>query len=431
VKHHYILKLRNILEEKPAIPYWVDFINDKSIQRDSLIPEFDQLMRKFAMQFWVTKEYKLEKHQPTLEEIEHGLERTYRIILQKDYEIPDDLVQRIRLIPLVEDVRSLDVAQVDVPISKSFTRSPTQVRPQDLIRLNVARQFTRGQPQIRIAVLDTGVNQSHPELQGTIASRADFVNLVGMDTSAFIGDFTGYDSDPEDTVGHGTHVCGIIAAKGLHMDEGIAPDCKLMPVRVLATMKQGNRGVGAGIVDNINTGIKWAVDNGANVINMSLGIKHSGGGLPHQDVIKYALSKNVTVVAASGNDGSPERYYPGALDGVIAVGAVDSEGKVAGFTSYGANIFVVAPGTNIYSSFAHGGYAHASGTSQASPFVASAVGLLKSYALERGITLTNTDVTYILKSTSDRVDTRLRNLKAGYGLVNLADAFRLITHLLN
>jgi len=431
VKHHFILKLHQALAEETPIPYWVDFINNKTLQRDSLAPEFDKLMAKYGIQFWLTKEYKLEKFQPTIEELEQGLDRTYRVILKKDYKLPSDIVARISVIPLVEEVRSLDMAEVDLPISQSMSRARLPLRPQEMIRLNFARQFTRGQPNISIAVLDTGVNLSHPELQGKISKRADFVSLQGMDTSAFIGDFTGYDQVPEDEVGHGTHVCGIIAAKGLHMDEGVAPDCKLMPVRVLATLKQGGRGVGAGIVDNINTGIKWAVDNGADIINMSLGIKHIGGGLPHQDVIKYALSKNVTVVAASGNDGSPERYYPGALDGVIAVGALDAEGNVAGFTSYGAHIFVVAPGTNIYSSFAHGGYAHASGTSQASPFVASSIGLLKSYALERGIKLKNSDVTYILKSTSDRVDTRLRNLKAGYGLINLADAFKLMTFLLN
>ena len=189
--------------------------------------------------------------------------------------------------------------------------------------------------------------------------------------------------------------------------------------------------VGAGIVDNINTGIKWAVDNGADVINMSLGIRHTGGGLPHEDVVRYALSKNVVVVAASGNDGTSERYYPGALPGVFAVGAVDSNGAVTNFTSYGANITVVAPGLNIYSSFAHNSYAVASGTSQASPFVAGSIALAKSYALEQGQKLTANEIHYLLKNTSDKVNSRLRDEHAGYGLLNLADAFKLLNHLLN
>ena len=277
-------------------------------------------------------------------------------------------------------------------------------------------------------MLDTGVNLSHPELQGRVVRRADFVDLAGLPTAGFIGDFRGYDQVPEDEVGHGTHVSGIIGGQGLQMDAGVAPRCSLMAVRVLASMKSDGKLVGAGIVDNINVGIKWAVDQGADVINMSLGIKHTGGGLPHADVIRYALAKDVAVVAASGNDGTAERYYPGALQGVIAVGAVDHSGQVASFTSYGANITVVAPGLQVYSAYSNGTYAHASGTSQASPFVAGAVALMKSYALERGRRLGNGEITAILKHTSDKVDSRLRNQHAGYGLINLADAFKLLTH---
>ena len=139
----------------------------------------------------------------------------------------------------------------------------------------------------------------------------------------------------------------------------------------------------------------------------------------------------MVVVAASGNDGTSERYYPGALPGVFAVGAVDSNGAVTNFTSYGANITVVAPGLNIYSSFAHNSYAVASGTSQASPFVAGSIALAKSYALEQGQKLTANEIHYLLKNTSDKVNSRLRDEHAGYGLLNLADAFKLLNHLLN
>ena len=170
------------------------------------------------------------------------------------------------------------------------------------------------------------------------------------------------------------------------------------------------------------------MDNGADVINMSLGIKHVGGGLPHADVIRYALSKNVTVVAASGNDGTNERYYPGALPGVCAVGAVDQSGAPASFTSYGANITALAPGVQIYSSYARNTYAVATGTSQASPFVCGMVALMKSYALRLGQRLTNNDIRDVIRHTSDKVDRRLRNQHAGYGLINMADAFKFLAH---
>ena len=432
MKTHVIAKMRQQLPDDSDMPDWMDFINDKSVVRDKLHPDFDRLMSDLGMKFWTTKEYKPAAFDWNADEIQHGLNRTYRVILQQDYALPDNLVERIKLIPAVEDARELQIAEAKLPQPQIATQTSIErQRVQDLIYLSYAQSLTKGIEQVKIAVLDTGVNLNHKELRGKIVKRADFVNLEGLDTSGFIGDFSGYDDVPEDEVGHGTHVSGIIAGRGIEMDEGVAPDCSIMAVRVLATMKQGTRLVGAGIVDNINTGIKWAVDNDADVINMSLGIKHAGGGLPHADVIRYALSKNVTVVAASGNDGTSERYYPGALPGVIAVGAVDNSGVVTRFTSYGANITVVAPGLNIYSSFANNSYAIASGTSQASPFVAGSIGLAKSYALENGKKLTNSEITHILKNTSDKVDSRLRNELAGYGLINLADAFKLLTHMLN
>ena len=429
MKHHVVAKLAQPLPDNERIPYWVDFIDDKSVVREQATPEIDALMRERGLRFWLTREYRLAEPVPSPEEIREGLNRTYRLILQEDYDVPADLAARIRLLPAVEDARDLDVAETRLPRPDLATQASLPFkRAADLIYLPVARMFGKGHPSVTVAVLDTGVDIGHAELQGKIGKRADFVNLTGLDTTPFVGDFTGYDDAPDDEVGHGTHVSGIIAGRGLQMEEGVAPDCRVMAVRVLATMRDGEQLVGAGIVDNINTGIKWAVDNGADVINMSLGIRHTGGGLPHQDVIRYALSKNVTVVAASGNDGTAERYYPGALQGVVAVGATDEQGEVAGFTSYGARISVVAPGSRIYSAFARHGYAFASGTSQAAPFVAGAVALMKAFAVQRGLALTNRAIATILKRTSDRVDRQRRSVRAGYGLLNLADAFRLLQY---
>jgi len=297
--------------------------------------------------------------------------------------------------------------------------------------LDFAQAMTRGRADVRVAVLDTGVNLAHPELRGKIVAQADFVDLAGLDTSSFVGDFLGADDDPEDELGHGTHVAGIIAGEGVAMDPGIVPQCRLMAVRVLATLQVGDTTQGAGIVDNINPAIKWAVDRGADVINMSLGIRHMGGGLPHEDVIRYALARGVTVVAASGNDGTDTKYYPGALPGVVAVGAVDDHGQVAPFSSYGARITVVAPGVNILSSFAHGRYAVASGTSQASPAVAGAVALLKSLARDHDARLGVDDIARILRETSDKPDARLRTVHAGYGVINMTDAVKSLLDSLN
>lgn len=430
MKHHFIVKLDKPLPDDLKIPDWVHFVNDKSVVRENLIPAVDRLMNELGVKFWVTREYHPSASDWSHEEKLHGLDRTYRLILQEDYQLPTNVIERIRLIPSVESARELEIGEVTLP-RHQLAEQASFGEPGDLIYLSYAKEFTRGTPDINVAILDTGVNLSHKELEGKIGKRYDFVHLEGIDTSDFIGDITGYDDVVEDDVGHGTHVSGIVAGRGLAMNEGVCPDCTLMAVRVLATMKSGSRLVGAGIIDNINVGIKWAVDNAADVINMSLGVKHTGGGLPHEDVIRYAISKGVTVIAASGNDGTAERYYPGALPGVIAVGATDNAGTVTNFTSYGANITVVAPGLNIYSSFAHNAYALASGTSQASPFVAGTVALMKSYAAQQGRRLSNEQIVYVLKATSDRVDSRMRNERAGYGLINLADAFKFLTQAMN
>jgi subtilisin family serine protease len=180
-------------------------------------------------------------------------------------------------------------------------------------------------------------------------------------------------------------------------------------------------------VDNINTGLKWAIDQGADVVNMSFGLPHEGGGLPHHEVVEYGLRRGVVMVAAAGNDGHEKLYYPGSLPGVIAVGATDPDDAVAAFSTYGPQVLVTAPGTEIYSSFPEGSYAFASGTSQASPFVAGAVALLQSVSLERtGRRLDLDAVRRLLVGTADRPDARFRRPRGGYGRLNVGDAVRLL-----
>ncbi|HCB07666.1 MAG TPA: peptidase S8 [Nocardioides bacterium] len=435
MKHHLVVKMRRRLPEPPRIPDWITFITDKSSVVTSVDAQVDAVLRAAGRLFWVTHEYA-----PALDgwaalEVHHGLDRTYRLVLQQGEDrLPDEVLLKLAAQPSVESAHQLEVGGADLPDNLPVavaTARGVDDGGRGLIGLDFARALSRGRRDVRVAVLDTGINLDHPELRGKIVAKADFVDLQGLDTSSFVGDFLGADDDPEDELGHGTHVAGIIAAEGVGMDPGIAPGCSLMAVRVLATLRSGGRDQGAGVVDNINPGIKFAADNDADVINMSLGIRHVGGGLPHEDVIRYALARGVTVVAASGNDGTDTKYYPGALPGVVAVGAVDGEGRVASFTSYGAQITVVAPGVNILSSFAHGRYAVASGTSQASPCVAGAVALLKSFARDNGVRLGPDDVLRILRETSDRPDRRLRSTHAGYGVLNMTDAFKWLMASLN
>lgn len=220
-----------------------------------------------------------------------------------------------------------------------------------------------------IAVLDTGVDLDHPDLQASLVEGYDFVSN---------------DSFPDDDNGHGTHVAGIaagIAGNGIGI-AGVASGAKIMPVKVLDASGYGDS-------LDIYLGILFAVRQGADVINLSLG--SSVPSLLLKEAIDYALAHDVVVVAASGNDYADVVGYPAAFDGVIAVGAVDwsyQEGFTrADFSNYGDKLDLVAPGVDIFSTVPpekdiydgkRDGYAMKQGTSMAAPFVAGMAALLRA-----------------------------------------------------
>ncbi|NEP86273.1 MAG: S8 family serine peptidase [Okeania sp. SIO2C2] len=429
MKQHIKLKLKQAISGV-RFPHWPNILNQKATAKTNLHPEIDLIFAKYQIPIWVTQEYSPSGDNWDAAELATGLNRIYRLILQRNQEIIPELIQELSSQSLVEEVQVGTIAQADLPEFLPTQMSVvTDRRSRDTIHLDDAQElFTQGNPEITVAILDTGVDLYHPEFKHTLLPGYDFVNIIDGG-SKFVGDYLGYDDDPEDEVGHGTHVAGIIAAKGEGMPMGVVPKCRILPVRVLGAMKRGNKRVGAGLVDNINSGIKWAIDQGANIINMSLGIQHTGGGLPHQEVVDYAQRRGVTIVAASGNDGQEQLYYPGALPYVIAVGAVDELGNMANFSTYGKQVDLVAPGTNIYSTYLNHDYAFSTGTSHASPFVAGAVAMLKSYALEKGGKhLSDSQVKYLLKHTADRIDSRFKHRKAGFGKLNLIDALRLLEY---
>ncbi len=427
MKPHLVMRLRRPLDA--AVPYWERFISDKTNVVESVDAHVDRIFRDAGLAFWVTAEYSLAHDDPDDDERLAGLDRTYRIILQDLRRVPAGIVDELRALPQVEWVRLGRVGRTAVPRCSHSQSSARGSRwAGDAIGLPYAHAITKGDPSISVAILDTGVDGEHPELVGRVRRSKDMVDFDGLDTTGFVGDLYEVDDVAPDEVGHGTHVSGIVAGAGKKMPTGVVPGCDVLAVRVLAALRQGESLVGAGLVDNINAGIKWAVDQGADVINMSLGIRHGGGGLPHADVVEYALRKGVTIVAASGNDGANNRYYPSALPGVIAVGAIDRSGQLAEYSSYGAPISVLAPGSEILSSYRDGGYAASSGTSQAAPFVSGACALLKSVALDQATELTDAQVKYILANSSDGLDRNRRNDRSGFGTINLTDAIKLLNY---
>jgi subtilisin family serine protease len=204
-----------------------------------------------------------------------------------------------------------------------------------------------------VAVLDTGINLAHPDLNTRVIKGRDF---------------TFSPNDYLDGHGHGTHVAGIIAAT-VNNDIGMAgacPNCKLLVGKVLSDG-------GYGGIYNVVQGIDWAVEEGAKIINLSLG----GGGvsLPLKDAILNARDNGVLVVAAAGNshtNNDRRPHYPSsyASDNILSVASVQNDDKLSSFSNYGfRSVDVAAPGTRILSTWLRNGYRYLDGTSMATPLV--------------------------------------------------------------
>lgn len=422
MKDHVRIVLRQALPLE-QLPHWQSLLADRRLEREHFMPDVDRVFQRHRLPFLATREYQPAGEGWSADEIASGMDRVYRLVLMRDGRVPQALIDDLQLIPAVEQVAPGSIGRMDLqPRSNAFSVR-TDRASRDAIYLDEGQAFSLGDPNITVAVLDTGIDLDHAELRHSLQEGFDFVHILDG-AEEFIGDYLEADAVADDEVGHGTHVAGIVAGRGSSMPRGVAPKCKVIPVRVLAAMEKQGRRMGAGLIENINAGVKYAVDQGADVINMSLGVKHEGGGLPHKEVIDYARRKGVTIVAASGNDGQQEMYYPGAFDSVIAVGAMDAEGNVADFSTYGDQVSFIAPGVDVYSTSLNNDYAFSTGTSHAAPFVTGAVALMKSYARKQGHRLTDTQVKHVLKHTSDKVDRNFKHRKAGYGRLNLADAMR-------
>lgn len=238
-----------------------------------------------------------------------------------------------------------------------------------------AWDVTRGDASITIAVIDTGIQLNHPDLDAKIVSGYDFVSN---------------DDTADDGNGHGTHVAGSAAAETNNDigGAGFCPDCRLMPVRVL-----GDRGSGS--LNDVAEGIIFAADNGAQIINLSLG---GGGATSLRNAIDYAWSKGAFVTCAAGNSGSDRVYYPAGYDNCVAVAATTSSDGRASFSNYGTWVDLAAPGASIYSAYVGSRYGNLSGTSMAAPHVAGLAGLLASQGLD------NNQIRERLCSTSDDIN---------------------------
>jgi subtilisin family serine protease len=218
-----------------------------------------------------------------------------------------------------------------------------------------AWQKTKGEG-IKVAVLDTGVDFNHRDLQQNIRATIDF---------------TGSRYGALDVNGHGTHVAGIIGAVDNQMGMiGVAPNVELYCAKVLSD-------TGSGSFDNIVKGIRWAMANNVDIINMSLGtgVKPSTNEL--HEAIKQAVNQGIVIIAATGNENSSV-CWPAAYDETIAVSAMNNKFEKAEFSNYGVANEIIAPGVDILSTYKNGTYAKLSGTSMATPIISGATALFIS-----------------------------------------------------
>ncbi|HZG55878.1 S8 family peptidase [Paenibacillus sp.] len=259
--------------------------------------------------------------------------------------------------------------------------------------------FSKGAEEVIVAVIDTGVTLGHPDLAGHLVEG---YNVVAPDRP------------PDDDVGHGTHVAGVVSAL-TDNGQGVAGMTwynKVMPVKVLDS-------TGMGSTYSVAEGIVWATDHGAKVINLSLGNYASAEFL--HDAIRYAYDRDVVLIAATGNDNTDQPGFPAAYPEVFAVSATNQAKERASFSNYGDYIDVVAPGENIASTYTENQYAALSGTSMASPHVAALAALIRSVNPE----LKNTEVYDVMRRSAVDLGPAGRDPYFGYGQIDVARALQL------
>lgn len=320
---------------------------------------------------------------------------------------PDGAIARLGSVPSVEFAFANHTYHIDGAPNDSLYAEQWSLQT---IGIEEAWGITTGDSNIFVAWVDTGVDPEHPDLAGAFAiNHPEDINnngrfdpwpasqringvsgdLDGIDQDANgytddvigydfvdevvpnVGDWSGRDPDPFDENGHGTNVGGVIGARRNNRIgiAGVAPNVRLLPLRAFDA--RGNAED-----DDVAAAIVYAVDLGARVVNLSFGDYFSSPLL--HDAIRYAWLQRVVVVASSGNEGVNDPHYPSSFPEVISVGATNRSDNVSVFSTYGSQLSLVAPGSEIVTTAPNNRYTTVGGTSFSSPIVAATAALLLS-----------------------------------------------------
>ena len=305
---------------------------------------------------------------------------------------PDRFMEEVSQCPGVKFVeRDIPVYALDVPAYVPDDRRYAEQWAPREIEAEYAWNIEQGENSVIIAVIDTGIDYTHPDMGNYIAGGYDWINN---------------DDDPMDDHGHGTHCAGIAAAVSNNA-LGVAgiSQSGIMAEKVLDSKGSGTSSITA-------AAIRHAADSGADVISMSLGAAEPSRIV--EEACRYAWEKGCILVAASGNGGANLINYPAAYDTVIAVGSVGKTGLRSPFSNYGANLELVAPGESILSTAPGNTYSLKSGTSMACPHVSGVAALV----LSRYPGMSNLEVRKRLADTADDLGSPGKDTRYGYGLVN-------------
>lgn len=321
-------------------------------------------------------------------------------ILSEEEEVEIELLHEFETIPVLSvelSPEDVDALELDPAISyieeDAEVTTMQQVVPWGITRVQAPAVHNRGitGSGVRVAILDSGIS-AHEDLN--IRGGASFV--PGEPTTA-------------DLNGHGTHVAGTVAALDNSIGVlGVAPNAELYAVKVLGAN-------GRGSVSSIAQGLEWAALNNMHIANMSLGAEGPSSTL--ERAVNYATSRDVLVIAATGNNGSGSVGYPARYANAMAVGATDQNNRRANFSQYGTGIDIVAPGVAVQSTYPGNRYVSQNGTSMATPHVAGVAALVK----QRYPSWNATQIRDHLKNTATSLGST--NLY-GSGLVNAEAATR-------